>query len=878
MPISPGTQLGSYEVLAAIGAGGMGEVYKARDMRLERIVAIKVLSGHLSGNPDLKARFEREARAISSLQHPHICVLYDIGHDDATGHDYLVMEYLEGETLAKRLERGPLPSEQLLKVASEIADALDRAHRQGIVHRDLKPGNIILAKGGAKLLDFGLAKPLQTGSGLALSAVATMTSPAEPITQQGVMIGTMQYMSPEQIEGKEADARCDIFSFGAVLYEMATGQRAFKGKSHASVIAAILTSEPAPLSQIQNTASSAALESLIRTCLAKDPDDRYQSAHDMAVQLRWISKSDTSLLPLVERGKARLRRRWMEYSISAVLVIAAGLLGWWGHARTTQMPSLHTAIALPDGTFLPALSASMFDWSPDGTALVFAGAKKDGTRQLYLRRLDSFTATPIPGTDGASQPMFSQDGKWLLFATNDGFKKVPVSGGSPTSLTNRFGVLGAAWAKDDTVYYTRWGQGIKAIPAQGEERQITKPTGQDGDRSHVWPQLLPGEKAILFTCWTGTSFDDSRIEVVNLADGKRTVLIKGGTYGRYVNGYLLFARAGNLYAVRFDPSSFAVKGSPAPVLQDVATGAANGEARIAISTSGHLAYVSGTFAGVPREMVILDRKGTPEKVSQAIQPFGSPSLSPDGRYVLVTVETSSYDIWLLDRQRDTLSKITFGGDDNNPHWSPDGKKFAYTSSKSGNDEIYVFTVATGHEEQLTSDSRSKSADDWTPDGTGLLITHHNDKTDDDVELLTIADKKITPLVAEPFRQGGAKISPDGKWIVYGSSESGRTEIFLRGLNGGPKVQLSRDGGANARWGPGGKEVIFQAQEKVLSVPLKFSPEPEAGKPVELFSDFRDWSGFQVLKDGRILTSREMEANRQTKINLILNWTKELEGK
>jgi eukaryotic-like serine/threonine-protein kinase len=879
MAISPGTQLGSYEVISAVGAGGMGEVYKARDTRLERIVAVKVLSSHLSSSPELKARFEREARAISSLQHPNICVLYDVGHDAASGFDYLVMEYLEGETLAVRLQRGALPTEQLLRIATEIADALDRAHRQGIVHRDLKPGNVILTKAGAKLLDFGLAKPGGPGSGLSVSAAATQTAHADPITQRGVMVGTMQYMSPEQIEGHEADARSDIFAFGALLYEMATGQRAFAGKSQASIIAAILTTEPPPLSQVQNTASSAALESLIRTCLAKDPDERYQSAHDLVVQLRWIGKNDSAVLPLMERGKARLRRRWMEYAIAAGLILLAGAGGWWAHSRTNALPDLHTAIALPADTSLPAFSQPVLTWSPDGSTVVYSGAKPDGTLALYQRRLDNFSAAPIQGTERAYAPIFSSDGRWVVFSTFDGIFKVPLSGGAPTRLAGGFSNVGIAWGEGDVIYYARWARGIKALNPNGEERQITQPTGQDGDRSHVWPFALPGGKALLFTCWTGGSFDDARIEAVNLADGKRTVLVKGGTYGYFVDGHLLFARAGNLYAVKMDLDRLQVEGAPVQVLQGVATGAANGDTRIAISPQGHLAYVAGSFEGIPRELVILDRKGNAEKVTQQVQPFGQPALSHDGKTVIATIETSVFDIWQLDRRRDTLTRVTFGGDDNNPRWSPDGRKFAYTSSKNaGIDQIYVFDVATATDVQISNDPETKSVESWLPDGSGVVITRRNPKSEEDVELLTLADKKLRPLVAEPFRQGSAQVSPDGKWLAYISNESGRDEIFLRALNGGPKVQLSRDGGGFPRWAPNGREVIFFSKEKLVSVPLTFSPQAEAGKPVTLFSDFRTWNGMQILPDGRILTARELDTRRQTTINLVLNWTRTLESK
>jgi eukaryotic-like serine/threonine-protein kinase len=737
----------------------------------------------------------------------------------------------------------------------------------------------MLTKGGAKLLDFGLAKPSNLASGMALSAVATLTSP-DPITQQGVMVGTMQYMSPEQIEGREADARSDIFSFGAVLYEMATGQRAFNGKSHASIIAAILTAEPPPLSQINNTSSSAALESLIRTCLAKDPDERYQSAHDLVVQLRWISKNDSALLPIMERGKARLRRRWMEYAVGAALVVLAGIGGWWAHSRTTPVLALHSTIVLPENTSLPSNSNTVMDWSPDGKTLVFSGTKPDGSRNLYKRTLDSFEPVMINGTEGATVPAFSPDGKWIAFYDRDqALRKIPVTGGSPTLVQDNADQLGIAWGKDDTLYHAKWAAGITATFPNGTSKAITECSLKDGDRSHVWPQLLPGEKALLFTTWTGTTFDDARIEAVNLADGKRTLLLKGGSFGRYVpTGHLLFVRAGTLFAVKFDASSLKVEGSPIPVLQQVATGAANGDARIAISPQGHLAYVPGTMSGIARELVVLDRKGNGERISQAIRPYADPDLSPDGRYVLTTIETSTFDIWLLDLRRDTMSKFTFGADDTAPIWSPDGKRFAYNSSKTGIPHIYVRSMDQNDETQLTTGNDTKNAISWTPDGSGLVIIRQNKETDFDVELLTLADKKITPLVVEPFRQESARVSPDGKWLLYSSNESGRPEVYVRAMRGGAKTQMSRDGGFAARWGPGGREVIFVQQEKVMAVAVQFTPELEASKPVELFKQSQPWNSYKVLPDGRLLVARELDASHQNRINLILNWTKELAGK
>src|SRR5947209_4548631 len=503
MSLASGTRLGPYEVLTPLGAGGMGEVYRARDTRLDRIVAVKILPSHLSDNVTLRQRFEQEAKAISSLNHPHICILHDVGHQDGTA--FLVMEYLEGETLAKLLERGRLPLAQILEHGVEIADALDRAHRQGIVHRDLKPGNIMLTKSGAKLLDFGLAKaavPLTTGA--TLTAAATRTT---PVTQQGAIVGTFQYMSPEQIEGKELDGRSDIFSLGAVLYEMLTGQRAFQGKSQLSVASAILEKEPAPISTIKPL-TPPALDRAIRRCLAKDPEDRWQTARDLLLELKWIAEGflQAALAPLgATKGIVARWQRILLWGVVSLLLAAVTGFAIWSLKPSLPRPITRAVITLPLGQRLAALDQPAVALSPDGTRLAYA-AVQGGTQQLYLRAMDSLEARPIPGTEGAVYPFFSPDGQWLGFFAGQKLKKVSVSGGAVVTLADAMIPRGASWS----------GQGMIAFgPMQvSAVQQVTDAGGaaqplthlEKGEVSHRLPDFLPGGKAMLFA-FAPTSFN-----------------------------------------------------------------------------------------------------------------------------------------------------------------------------------------------------------------------------------------------------------------------------------------------------------------------------------------------------------------------------------
>ncbi|MDA2935336.1 serine/threonine-protein kinase, partial [Acidobacteria bacterium AH-259-D05] len=653
-----GKTLSHYKILEKIGQGGMGEVYLAKDSRLDRKVALKILPQHLAERADLRERFEREARAVSSLNHPHICTLHDIGEQD--GIHYLVMEYLEGESLAARLEKGALSLERTLEYAIQIADALDKAHRQGVVHRDLKPGNIMLTKSGAKLLDFGLAKLQAAETPTNLSALPTEQA---NLTAEGTILGTLQYMAPEQLEAKEADARTDIFAFGAVIYEMATGKKAFEGTSQASLIAAIMEKDPRPMSELQPMTPSV-LDWVVTRCLAKEPDERVQTAADLMAELRWVAEVGTQVGPSPAVAAPAAWRRAIPWSIAAIAVVAAivvviAAVTLWSDPPVIQtvQPVTRTEITLPSTSPLGFGATYGFDptliaLSPDGTTLVFVGKTGEGT-QLYRREMDSLEITPIEDTEEAMHPFFSPDSNWVGFLTRDRVKKISLRGGGPITLCQAPTPIRATWTHDDMIYFgSHEGKILNSVPASGGEPKLIVNLGYfpSDDRPNLAGQLdeiLPDGQSALVTVRIETSIsaDSARIYVLSLETLEKKLLIEGGYGPRYVpSGHLLFARTGVLMAVPFDLERLEVQGEPQVVLKGVSLESLFVQVQVSFSDTGTLVYSPGGDATVGR-IARVDRHGKTELLSVLERVYGVFDLSPNDQRLAAQVADVNDYIW-----------------------------------------------------------------------------------------------------------------------------------------------------------------------------------------------------------------------------------------
>jgi eukaryotic-like serine/threonine-protein kinase len=860
----------------------MGEVYKAQDTRLGRDVAVKVLPSHLSESPELRQRFEREAKAISQLTHPHICTLYDVGSQD--GVDYLVMELLEGETLSDRLAKGPLPRDQVIRCGIEITDALEKAHRAGIVHRDLKPGNIMLTRSGVKLLDFGLAK-MVAGPALAAeaSSLPTQGVPNPPLTEQGTVMGTFQYMAPEQLEGAAADARTDIFALGALLYEMATGHKAFTGKSRVSLIGSILKDEPPAISTIAPM-TPPALDRLVQTCLAKDPEDRIQTAHDVNLQLKWIAEGGSQAgvaAPLVASRRRRDRVSWAILGALAGLLLGAAAV--WAVARRIggTQPVTRLAVAIPTGDSFVMDNYSTVAISPDGRRLVYVGRRSD-KRQLFLRALDAAEVAPIVGTEGAYSPFFSPDGRWVGFSVEGKLKKVALSGGEPVVICECGGLDGfggATWGRDDTIVLSRgWAQGLDRVPASGGSPQaVTNVSAKGEDRGHLWPEFLPGDKAVLYTIFTGGSLDDFQIAAASLATGEKKVLIKGGTFGRYAaSGHLLYLRGGTLFAVPFDPGRLEITGAAFPVAEGVYENT-NGGAGYAVSHDGTMLYAAGGLVQAQASLLWVDRHGTATPATKFKRPFQTPSISPDGKRVAVTVAAETYDTWVLDLDRDSLTRLSFGKDDVSPIWSPDGKQIVYASSKPGVYNLYVRAAdGSGTEEGLTLEQDPSIPQSFSPDGKLMVFNKSRGRAGEIWIYPFEKGSSPRPFLQGPYLYAGGRISPDGRWLAYQSNESGKWEVYVAAFPGpGGKWQISTDGGEHALWGPSGKEIFYVHDKKVMRAAVTTTPTFSASRPDVLFEG--EYQGGAIAPDGNrfLMVKDETAASAPNHLNVVLNWFEDL---
>jgi len=852
-------RLGPYEIVAPIGAGGMGEVYRARDTRLGRSVAIKVLPSDFAGDERLRVRFEREAKAISALNHPHICTLHDVGRE--SGIEYLVLEHCEGETLARRLDDGPLPNDQLLNYAMQIADALDKAHRQGIVHRDLKPSNIMITKSGVKVLDFGLAKrradhPPDPGPD---------HSTVQRLSEDGALIGTVQYMAPEVLAGKEADARSDIFGLGLVMYEMATGQRAFSATSKPGLIAAILARDPKPLAELR-PGIAPALARVINACLAKDPDERMQSAHDVQLELKWSAEG--SIAPQARRPRLRTA---VVMGVLAVVALAA-VIAIVIMRKPDEKPAgvRRLAITLPADAPVASepVMGNLFAISPDGRRLVYVGAQG-----LHVRKLDQLTADLIPGTEGAMAPFFSPDGNWVGFSSGDKLKKVPLAGGNPLTICDGVRPRGAFWGPDDIIVCAQLSGPLVRIRAAGGTPQSVTPV----IRELRFPHPLPGGRELLVTV-SDVSGDPNRYDValLTLADGKLRTIVPGAIHGRYATtGHLFYFRSGSVYRARFDIESKKIVGEAQPILDDVATSRPQGIAYVEVSGKT-LYYIPRDPAIDQRELVWADRGGrlTPAAQRRRGYSLGSagPRLSSDGKQIVTDIcAREECDVWRYEIERATWSRVTSDGHSYAPLWSPDGRSIVYTCNRNG--PYNLFTVPSDRSSeprQLTNRKSWPFPNSWSPDGKLIAVSESQPATGADISFIPVDGKsEAIPYLATAAQEMDPAFSPDGRWVAYRSSQSGNAEVYIRAANGeGPTWQVSDSGGKSPRWRDDGKELFFRRDKAMMAVDVRTSSTVFIAKPHLLFEgDFGE--GFDVTSDGqRFLMTRAPQPAARRQINVV----------
>ncbi len=877
MDLSAGTRLGAYEIVAALGAGGMGEVYRARDTRLDRSVAIKILPSHLSCNSEVKSRFEREAKTLSSVTHPHICHLYDVGSQ--AGVDFLVMELLEGETLASRLQKGPLPLQDLLKIGVQIADALAKAHRLGITHRDLKPANIMLTKSGAKLMDFGLAKPSTVGAVVTSSSseamTATLQSPATPISTIGMVVGTIQYMSPEQIEGKEADARSDVFALGAVLYEMATGRRAFDGKSQLSVVSAILHQEPPPITAAQ-TVSSSSLDYVIRTCLAKDPDERFQTAHDVKLQLSWLLQSGSAASQPASTELPPRRSLVVILGLVAAFLIVLALLLFKIASRPTEGSTLGTtrfSIALPPRQDLAVDTTQAVVLSPDGKHLAYVAAES-GVPHLYVRRLDQFDSTQIPDSEGATFPFFSPNGDWIAFFSQGKLKKVPADGGNPALICELPTFFGGTWTPQDIIVVAVPSYGLATVPAAGGGLQKVPMVSKE----RLYPEgpaWLAGGEWISFTDYFGTT---RRVMAVNLASGEVRVLLNNAQGPSFTVDQIVYYWAGALWAVPFDAHKLAVLGKPVQVVSGVAE--VNFVGQASASTNGVWAYAPGQAGNFSRNLYLVNRSGMEQKLDIPAAGYIDPKISPDGKRIALAIQyMSAQHLAVYERERGVLMRIVSNGALNNaPVWALDGKDLLFDAvSPSEKRGIYRVAADGSSAPQLVLETTINSHITSVAGGYAAVMVN-DPATSTDLWLLSLGkqpEMHAFKQTSAAERQG--TLSPDGRYMAYASNESGRSEIYVEPVPGpGGRWQISTDGGEQPRWVRTGREIVYRIGTKMMSAAVQIQPTFSAAKPVELFDRKFDRGGtvggYDITPDGQTFVMTRSEQANPTEIRVVVGWS------
>ncbi len=895
MALSVGERLASYEILAPLGTGGMGEVYRAHDSKLGRDIAIKILPDAFTNDPERLARFQREARMLAALNHPHIASIY--GVEEASGSSALVLELVEGETLAERLLRGPIPIAEATEIAGQIAEALEYAHERGIVHRDLKPANVkITPAGTVKVLDFGLAKVTTSN---ALATETDLSTLSVSATRVGVIVGTAAYMSPEQACGKPVDKRADIWAFGCVLYEMLAGYRPFLGQTMTEIIAGILEREPDWGKLPASTPEP--LRRLLSRCLEKDSKRRLRDAGDACLELQAAASAPEQ----GERPRLLTRRT----AITTLAGAAAGTLATgifsirhWQNAVPRKLTRF--SISVPDSSYLSAHWMDFVAIAPDGRRIAFIAQPAQGSPMtLYLHWLGDLESTHFKDirTGGS---FFSPDSRWLGYfnATQPSMRKLPLAGGAPVTIFVRkaaSGNAGGSWADDDTIYFVTEVPGdLRSVPAAGgEPKQVLGIDAAQGERLLKFPSVLPRAKAVLYTLAMADSesFDDAHIAAYLPHAGQKKVLIEGGTHARYSpSGHLVYARNGKLLAVRFDPDRLQVTGQPVTVLEGVLMGRNTGAANFDISASGDLVYAPGACEGGVRTLYWIDRSGHSEKLPLPAKSYLHPRISPDGRKLAIEIEGTNHDCYIYDFSSGVLSNITNNGWSHWPLWSPDGRIISYRSGPMGQMRIWqIPSDRSGPPKQVPADGYNQNAESYSPDGHALAYTATDPGTPARVVVVPLqGERKPQPLDNSKYAEGSPKFAPDGRWLAYCTNESGKPQVYVQAFPGpGPKIQVSKDGGTDPVWRRSGGELFYRNDDSMMVVPVSTASGFRAGHPQELWKGHYSHgmstscgppgltsSNYDVTPDGKrflMIKDEDQDSAKSTQIVVALGWADEL---
>jgi Tol biopolymer transport system component len=883
MTVGPGTKLGAYEVVAAIGAGGMGEVYRARDSRLNRDVALKIIRQPLADAEHL-ARFRREAQALAALNHPHVASIY--GLDEIGDTLFLVMELIPGQTLgdllASRASRA-LDVTEALTIARQIAEALETAHDKNIVHRDLKPANIrVTPEGIVKVLDFGLAKALAgETSEVNLTNSPTLTVAA---TSAGVLLGTAAYMSPEQAKGQVVDRRTDIFAFGCVLYEMLAGRAAFRGETLAEILASVLKTEPDW--SLLPPGASGNVTRLLQRCLQKDARGRLRDIGDARLEIEDALNvpGATSGIRTLPTPTISARAQWPRVLGLLAAGAAAGAIAILSVKTGPRAPALapgHFAITLPSNETLAGLDFPAVAIASDGSAVAYVGSR-GGQSQLFVRPMNSLESTPIDGATNAIAPFFSPDGRWLAFFADGQLKKIPTAGGAAVTLAQASVGLGGSWGANDTIVFAAGtGSGLSRVSANGGiPERVTVVAADKGEFSHRWPELLPDGKTVLYTVGTLGHWDDAQIVAQPLGSPERSLLVQGGTNPHYLSsGHLIYARGGAIMAVPFDLNTLKTSGAPVRVLDNVLE-SFDGAAQVSVSPSGTTLYVAGEFESNRRRLETVDRRGVVTPFAAPLQAYRAPRLSPDGRRVLVTIEGSTEDLWVYDITAGTLTQLTFGVNAAMPIWTPDSERVTFSSNTAGTPNLFWTTIGQQKAaERLATSDNVQIPGSWSPDGRTLAYVERHPTTGRDIWFLRLGDEREPkPFLNSPFDESAPRFSPDGRWIAYVSNESGRDEVFLRSSTDPTRrEQLSKGGGTEPVWARDGKEIFYRAGNKLIAVSLSDGRAMRGAQPRTLFEgEFEkgsaDVANYDITPDNQrfVMIGGNATAEHAT-IHVLINW-------